>query len=228
MPGTIGILGGMGPEATADLYLRIIRLYQQRYGAAYDSDFPEMIIVNLPIPDVVEDTRKKDKVKGMLAGGVKKLEDAGADFIVIPCNTVTDYIGEIPCSVPLVDIVQETKEAVKDAHVSKIGLLGTETTIESGIYDNAKGDVLTLEKHDRAETTRIIMNILSGRKSGKDKEKLLGFVRKLKDRGADKVILGCTELSLLISAGEDVIDTLDVLAESAVERSESSCWRNPS
>ena len=73
---TIGILGGMGPEATAGLYLRIIQLFQQKYGAIYDSDFPEIIIVNLPIPDVVENADEQNLVKEMLIQGVSKLEKA--------------------------------------------------------------------------------------------------------------------------------------------------------
>ncbi|HZX10852.1 MAG TPA: aspartate/glutamate racemase family protein, partial [Acidobacteriota bacterium] len=91
----IGILGGMGPEATADFYLRIIRIFQKKYGAIYDSDFPEILIINLPIPDVVENPKEEDKVREMLINAVKKLEKSGADFIAIPCNTVTYYISEM-------------------------------------------------------------------------------------------------------------------------------------
>ncbi len=69
---TIGIIGGMGPEATAELYLRIIRIFQREYGARYDSDFPEIVIVNLPIPDIVENTNEKEKVRKN--AGSRKIE----------------------------------------------------------------------------------------------------------------------------------------------------------
>jgi len=199
---TIGILGGMGPEATADLYLRIIQLFQQTYGAIYDSDFPEIIIVNLPIPDVVENANEQNLVKEMLIQGVKKLEKAGADFVAIPCNTVTYYIKEMKSavSIPIMNILQETANEVRKSGIKQVGLLGTETTIRSKIYDTVLDDfqILTLEKPEQIETTKIIMNILAGKKKPEEKEKLLEFVRKLKNSRAEKVILGCTELPLLI------------------------------
>ena len=135
---TIGILGGMGPEATADLYLHIIQLFQQKYGAIYDSDFPEIIIVNLPIPDVVENANEQNIVKEMLIEGVKKLEKAGADFVAIPCNTVTYYIKEMQSavSIPIINILQETTNAIIKSGIEKVGLLGTETTIKNRIYDD--------------------------------------------------------------------------------------------
>ncbi len=219
---TIGILGGMGPEATADLYLRIIQLFQQKYGAIYDSDFPEIIIVNLPIPDVVENANEQNRVKQMLIDGVKKFEKAGADFVAIPCNTVTYYIKDMQnsVSIPIINILQETANAVRKDGIKQVGLLGTETTIKSKIYDNVLKDfqILTLEKPEQIETTRIIMNILAGRKNLEDREKLFEFVQKLKDKGAKKVILGCTELPLLIKANDDVFDTLEILAKSVIER----------
>ncbi len=219
---TIGILGGMGPEATADLYLRIIQLFQQRYGAMYDSDFPEIIIVNLPIPDVVENANEQNRVKDMLIQGVKKLEKAGADFIAIPCNTVTYYIEEMQSavSIPIINILQETANAVIKSGIEKVGLLGTETTIKNRIYDNFLRDfqILTLEKPEQIETTKIIMNILAGRKNPEDRENLLEFVQKLKKKGAKKVILGCTELPLLVKSNDDVFDTLEILAKSVIER----------
>jgi|SRR3989344_2056477 len=219
---TIGILGGMGPEATADLYLRIIQLFQQRYDAMYDSDFPEIIIVNLPIPDVVQNENEQNLVKEMLIEGVKKLEKAGADFVAIPCNTVTYYIKEMQSavSIPIINILQETTNAIIKSGIEKVGLLGTETTIKNRIYDDVLRDfqILTLEKPEQIETTKIIMNILAGRKNPEDREKLLEFVQKLKKKGAKKVILGCTELPLVVKSNDDVFDTLEILAKSAVER----------
>lgn len=218
----IGILGGMGPEATADFYLRIIRLFQKKYGSVYDSDFPEIFIVNLPIPDVVENPNEENKVREMLINAVKKLEKSGADFIVIPCNTVTYYISEMKnaVSIPIINIIKETANEVLKSGIKKVGLLGTEMTIKSNIYANVLKDiqVLTLNEIEQKETTKIILNILAGKKSRKDKKKLIEFIQKLKDLGAGKVILGCTELPLAIKGNIDAFDTLDILAKSTVER----------
>lgn len=219
---TIGILGGMGPEATAELYFSIIKLFQQKYGAIYDSDFPEIIIVNLPIPDVVKNVDKQNKVKEMLIEGIRKLEKAGANFVAIPCNTVTYYIKEMQesISIPIINILQETANEVIKSKVKKIGLLGTETIIKSEIYKYFLKDIqiLTLNKLEQSETTKIIMNILAGQKNTNDKEKLLEFIQKLREKGAEKVILGCTELPLLIKENDEVFDTLDILTKSVIKR----------
>lgn len=219
---TIGILGGMGPEASAHIYLRIIQFFQKDYGALYDSDFPEIILVNLPIPDVVEDPNEENKVREMLVDAVKKLERFGADFIAIPCNTVTYYFSEMKnaVSIPIINIIKETRNVVLKKGIKKVGLLGTEMTIKSNIYANALKNIqiLTLKEAEQKETTKIIMNILAGKKSDKDREKLTQFVQKLKKLGAEKVILGCTELPLAIKNNKDVLDTLEILAKATVER----------
>ena len=219
---TIGILGGMGPEATAELYLRIIRFFQQKYGAIYDSDFPEIIIVSLPILDVVENSDEQSKVKEMLIGGVQKLEKVGADFVAIPCNTVTYYIKEMQdaVSIPIINVLQETANEVIRSGVKKIGLLGTETAIKSKIYADvlANVQIYTLNEAEQKATTKIIINILTGKKSKEDRQKLTEFIQRLKNLGAEKVILGCTELPLLIRKNDDVFDTLEILLKSAVER----------
>jgi len=220
---TIGILGGMGPEATAELYFKIIKLFQKEYDAIYDSDFPEIIILNLPIPDVVENTNEQNNVKDILIEGIKKLETAGAEFVAIPCNTVSYYIKEIQpkVSIPIINILKETVNGVVNSGIKRIGLLGTETTIKSKIYDNLLKEfqIFKLEGKGQIETTKIIMNILSGKKTSKDKKKLLKFIQDLKEKGAEKIILGCTELPLLIKKNEDTFDTLDILAKSTVKNS---------
>ncbi len=215
----MGILGGMGPEATAELYLRIVRIFQRKYGAKYDDDFPEIIIINLPIPDVVEGFTAEQEIKKMLLDGVKKLEGAGADFIAIPCNTVTYYLDEIQesVSIPLLSILEETAKEVKKQGFLKIGVLGTELTINKNIY----GDTLCNEEliyptlEEQRGTTRVIMNILSGEKKLEDKCFLLSVIKNLNVRGAEKVILGCTELPLLVNGG-DFFDTIEILARACV------------
>ena len=219
---TIGILGGMGPEATAELYLRIIKSFQKEYGAIYDSDFPEIIILNLPIPDVVENTNEQKGVQEMLVKGAEKLEKAGVDFIAVPCNTVTYYIKDIQgkVSTPIINLLEETAKNIMKKEIKTIGLLGTETTIKSEIYNNVlrNTSIITLEKEDQIETTKIIMNILAGDKNIEDEKRLLEFIQKLKEKGAEKVILGCTELPLLIKNNKETIDTLDILTKSIIKK----------
>ena len=215
---TIGILGGMGPEATVQLYLEIIRIFQQRYGATYDADFPQMIILNLPLPDVVEEKGSFDKIIELLQRGAKKLEQAGADFIAIPCNTAMTFLPQMQqaVSIPFVSVVEETVNFVKKKNFTEVGIVATEMTLRSGIYSRSLGrNIIEPSLEQKNQTTRIIMNILSGKKNEIDKLDLKEIIKDLQRQGAQAVILGCTELPLLLT-GKDMIDTIKVLAEAVV------------
>lgn len=215
---TIGILGGMGPEATARLYLEIIKIFQQKYGAKYDADFPEMIILNLPLPDVVEEKGSSDKIIELLQQGVKKLEQAGADFIAIPCNTAMTFLPQMQqvVSIPFVNVVEETVNFVKTKNFAEVGIVATEMTLRSGIYSRFLGrNIIEPSLEQKNQTTRIIMNILAGEKKESDKLELKEIINALQNKGAEAVILGCTEIPLLLTS-ENTIDTIKVLAEAVV------------
>ena len=221
----------MGPEATADLYLRIIRIFQQKFGAKYDDDFPDILIYNLPLPDVVKNSNEQDIVRDSLIYGVKQLENAGVDFIAIPCNTVTLYLKEVQeaVKVPLINIVEESAKEAKKLGVKCVGIIGTQSTIKSKIYENgfAKIDpnitVLTANQKEQKLITPILMNILVGNKTKEDTKTLLAIIENIKQSGANRIVLGCTEIPLLIKDSDSTIDTLDVLAKAVVR--ESMKWR---
>lgn len=219
---TIGILGGMGPEATVELYGRIIKIFQGEFGAVFDSDFPEIIILNLPIPDVVETSLEQKKVKQMLIEGSRKIEVAGADFIAIPCNTVMLFLDDIKknISIPTINIVEETTRQIKKSSFKNIGLLGTKSTINNNLYGkclkNKTVRIPTIQEQE--EITKIIVNILAGRKNNSDWKKIRTICLNLKKQGATKIILGCTDLPLLYRS-DDTIDTIDVLARAVVRES---------
>ncbi len=215
---TIGILGGIGPEATAQLYLEIIRIFQQKYGAQYDADFPEMILLNLPLPDVVEGKGSPEEIKKFLQRGARKLEQAGADFIAIPCNTAMAFLADLQeaVSIPLVNIVEETAAFVRRKGLAKVGIVATEMTLRSGIYPLAlEKELLEPSLEQKGRITKIILNLLSGRKKDEDKAELKEIIKDLQSREAEAVILGCTELPLLFTS-ENTIDTIKVLAEAIV------------
>lgn len=216
----IGIIGGMGPEATAELYLRLIRIFQQEYGAKYDDDFPEIIIINLPIPDVVENPTQIRIVEQMLVKAAQKLQAMGAEVIAVPCNTVMSFLPALQraVAVKILNPVEEAAAEVKRLGLAAVGLIATEMTISRRLYQEQMQETRTivLDKNARQQTTEIIMNILSGKKLDDDRIRLLELVATLKGAGAEKVILGCTELPLLIKDNIDTIDTVEVLAKAIV------------
>ena len=85
---TIGIIGGQGPSSTADFYMRIVKYFQDNFGARYVRDFPPMIIFSVPTPDLVERIEDEEKIFNMVTDAIKKMENDGCDFIVIACNSL--------------------------------------------------------------------------------------------------------------------------------------------
>lgn len=217
---TIGILGGMGPEATAELYLRLIRIFQQEYGAKYDDDFPEIIIINLPIPDVVEKPTEEKRVEQMLVAAAQKLQTMGADIIAVPCNTVMSFLPSLQraVSIQILNPVEEAAADVKRLGMATVGIIATEMTLSNQLYQEQMQETRFLipDKKAQQQTTKIIMNILAGQKRDDDKMLLLDLIKTLKNSGAEKVILGCTELPLLIKDNIDTIDTVGILAKAIV------------
>ena len=224
----IGILGGMGPEATADLYMKIIKFSQKKYGAKYDCDYPQIIINSIPAPQMIDglDGKKREELLKVLKEGVKKLELCGVDFIVTACNTVCYFLPELrkTVSVPILSIIEETVKKGKEKKIKKVGLLATTTTVNERIYERklAEFGIKTIlpGRDSQYKTTEIIRKIIAGKKSKTDRTTLKSICEELKRKGADGVILGCTDLPLIIrknNFGTEIIDSTEVLAESSAD-----------
>ena len=224
---TVGIIGGMGPEATADIYLKIIKLYQKRFGAKLDSDYPRIIIDSVPIPDVINDFENKEKTLSILEKSAKNLEFSGADFIIVTCNTVSSLLTYIEneVSIPIINLIEEVKNKILDKSYKKVGLLSTSNTIKSGIYNLflEKFGIETIYPNQKSQSKldEIILNIMSGIKQKKDKIEIVKIIKELISQGSEAIILGCTELPLIIESYDDVdfFNTNQILAEIAVEKS---------
>ncbi len=222
----LGIFGGMGPEATADLYKQILDITP----ASTDQEhIPTIIFSNPQVPDRMESiTNGGDLIKPYLGFSVRKLEEAGASFIAIPCNTVHyfyDYMQE-SVNIPIIHMIRETAAEVADKYpgVKKVGLLATTGTIESGLYNKeleARGfEVLT--PADSIEIN-MVMKAVYGIKSKSDpqlNEDLLAIAgRHLAGRGAEVIVLGCTEIPLAYNPERVDLPSVNatrVLAERAV------------
>ncbi len=218
----IGILGGMGPLATADLFRRIV----EKTPAKRDQDHPRVIIYNNPkIPDRTafilghgEDPRPE------LIATAKKLEECGADFIIMPCNTAHYFAEDIQraINIPLVSMVEETAERIKKMGLKKVGLLATDGTIKGRVYHRAlekRGIELILP--DENDQRLVMKGIYEGVKAGNvelGRELLLKVARKLEEK-AEGIIAGCTEVSIALKPEDlkvPLIDPMDVIAEKAV------------
>ena len=224
----LGILGGMGPEATASLYLNIIGRCQRELGAKYNSDFPPIIINSCPVPDgYMWKDFGKSEVERTLRLNVRLLEKAGVDFIAIPCNSVHYFLPVMrrAVGIPFLSIVEETSRAISAEGITKVLLLASEFTVNRRIYDKTLADRgITLVKPATAQKRlvgEIIVRVESGRRNKSDRTKVTNIVNKLrKESGVEGVIAGCTEIPLLIKPADipiPLFDTIDILASSAYE-----------
>ncbi|MCT4564894.1 MAG: amino acid racemase [Maledivibacter sp.] len=221
---TIGILGGMGPLATADLFKKIITLTD----ANSDNEHIEIIVENnTEIPDRTDyiinngDNPTKQMIKSAI-----RLEMMGADVIIMPCNTAHYFYDEIIqyIDVPFINMISETaKETAKLFPNEKIGLLATEGTYKAGIYDKVFDKYnLNLVTPDY-DKQKYIMELIYNIKKGKDNMDITNFkgvLEELKEQGVKAFILGCTELPIafqMFDIGEECIDPTKILACSSIK-----------
>jgi len=223
----IGILGGMGPEATADLFLKIIKATP----AKRDQDHLRIIIDNNPkIPPRTESILGEGSSSlPKMVKTAKNLENAGVDFIIISCNTAHYYYEELRKSVkiPILNMIDQTVQRINKDYpkIKKIGLIATIGTIKTKIYDRglAKTGIEIITPHENVEK-KVIKAIFKYIKVGKLKEGrklMIEVADHLVKMGAQSILCGCTEVSLVLKDGDlsvPVIDPLQILAEIAVEK----------
>ena len=221
----IGILGGMSPESTTEYYEYITRTYTVRFG---DYGYPEIIIYSVSFQPYV-DWPKEDRwdlVAQGLSEAAQRLEAAGADFIIIATNTMHLVFDQVQASVnvPLLSLLDAVGEAILAREMKTVGLLGTKFTMEKAFYQNAltrKGiTVLTPDAGDREYVNRVIYDeLVAGQIRDQSRAGFVAIIEKLAACGAEGVILGCTEIPLLVNeadAGIPLFDTTAIHAEAAL------------
>ena len=227
---TIGVLGGMGPEATNQL----CTLITTNTAVTRDQDhIPVITYNNARIPERVAavrgDAGARDPVPEM-SRTARVLEQAGADLLLMPCNLAHFFITDVQAAVriPLLNMIEETVNytVAKYPQCRRVGLLASTPTIECGIYERAFG------KHDRqllvpdaVEQEEKVMKAIYGGEGIKGGRKtvprklLTDAAERLVRRGAEVIIAGCTEVSLVLSPQDspfEVIDPLAIIARVAV------------
>jgi aspartate racemase len=226
---TIGVLGGMGPEASSNLYSKIIKYSQNKYGAVQDFDYPPIIIYSLPLFGFDETGIVDEKiVKKQLIEGVKKLELAGCDIIIVACNTVHSYFQEMQSAVevPIFNIIEETKKRVLEFKYKKVGLFASESTNKLKLYQKRFADsniVVISPNHDQQEImNRVIEHVMGGNQKTEDVISLKDIARNYLEQGAEAIVMGCTEIPLAINQTHTDIklfDTIEIIVQCAVDYS---------
>jgi aspartate racemase len=213
---TIGVLGGMGPGASASLYNKMIEYAQYKYGAVQDADYPPIIIYSLPLLGFDETgVVDEDLVKEQLISGVKKLESAGCDMIIIACNTVHIYYEDmqVAVNVPILNIIEKTRERVMKVGYKKVGLLASESTNKLQIYQKKFSEVgveiISPNEAQQDVINGVIEHVMGGSQNVEDIIVLKGIIRNYLNQGAEAVILGCTEIPLAINQVDTDVELFD-------------------
>ena len=221
---TIGLIGGMSWESTATYYKIINETVKEKLGGLHSA---KCILYSIDFQEIEEcqangNWKKSGEILGEAANN---LEKAGADFIVICTNTMHKVINQIKekISIPILHIAEMTAEKILEKGLKNIALLGTKYTMEQDFYKSKlieKGiNVIIPDKNDIEIINKVIYDELClGTINSNSKKKFLEIVDKLRSKGAEGIILGCTEIGLLIK-NEDtdvpLFDTAVIHAEEA-------------
>lgn len=224
MKKTIGIIGGMGPLATCDLFRKIVEFTD----AACDQEHIRVVIDNnTEIPDRTAAiiSNGADPVEQMTRSA-KGLEAMGADVLIMPCNTAHYFYDRVAAQVqiPVINMLAETAAAARKKGIQKVGLLATDGTIRSGVYARAfeqEGIVMCIPS---AENQKAVMRVIyDGVKAGNAEIDLSGFRKtmdELFENGAETLVLGCTELPVafqMYGIERPHLDPTGILAAAAVK-----------
>lgn len=212
---TIGLLGGMSWESTVTYYQIINTVIKEKLGGfhsarclLYSVDFHEI--------EACQSSGDWEKCGDILAEAAQRLEQAGADFIVICTNTMHKVAPQVQdaVSIPLLHIAEATAQELKKSHIDKVGLLGTIYTMEQDFYkaklQEAGIEVLIPEEEDRQRVNYIIFQELClGVLDDNSRQTLLVVIDKLAQQGAQGIVLGCTEIGLLVQQQDTDLPLFD-------------------
>jgi aspartate racemase len=203
----IGLLGGMSWESTAEYYRLLNEGVRTALGGLHSA---RLVVASVDFAEVerMQSEQRWDEAGAMLADEARGLEAAGAELLLLCTNTMHKVADTVAAAtgVPLLHLADATAEAVAAADVSSVGLLGTAFTMEQDFYRGRLAShgltVIVPEPEDRALVHGVIYDELClGVVDDASRDALLAVARRLLDRGAEGIVLGCTELELLVTPG---------------------------
>lgn len=212
---TIGLIGGMSWESTVTYYQVINEAIRRELGGLHSA---KVLLYSVDFAEIekYQSSGEWGKTAEILADAAMRLEKAGADFILIGANTMHKVIPEMrgQISIPIIHIAEATAEQLKARGIATVGLLGTKYTLTEDFYKaklvSAGIDVIIPGSEDVEMVNSVIYDELClGSIRQESKEKLLKVIDKLGARGARGIILGCTELGLLIQQRDTALPVFD-------------------
>ncbi|MGB3564877.1 MAG: aspartate/glutamate racemase family protein [Thermoanaerobaculia bacterium] len=224
---TIGLLGGMSWESTVPYYRIVNRVVGKSLGGLHSARILLYSVDFQPIEEL-QHAGRWEEAGEILAEAAGRLETAGADFLVLCTNTMHKVAPQIEeaISIPFLHIADATADEIKQAGLRRTGLLGTRFTMEEEFYrgrleDRHQLEVIVPNERDRQMVHRVIYDELClGTVDPGSRRAYSQVIRRLADEGAEGIILGCTEISLLVTPEDSPVplfDTTEIHARRAAE-----------
>ncbi|WP_077963434.1 aspartate/glutamate racemase family protein [Ensifer adhaerens] len=223
----IGLIGGMSWESSAEYYRIINETVRDRLGGVHSA---KSLMWSMDFGEIERLQHHGDwqALTGEMIAAARRLEAGGADFLMICTNTMHKMAADVSAavSIPLLHIADPTAAKIKAAGLRKVGLLGTAFTMEQDFYKGRLKetfglDVLVPEAEDRAKVHEIIYReLVAGVVKDSSRDAYRAIIARLVDAGAEAIIMGCTEIMLLISQADSpvpVFDTTEIHALAAVD-----------
>lgn len=212
-PLTIGIVGGMSPESTVTYYQHLVRRHQNEFG---DHNYPRILIASVSFQKYVDWQHEGSwgRIADELIEEFRSLAAAGADFAILATNTMHKVLPQILAPIPILSILDAVADHAHAYHINRVGLTGTLFTMSDGFYvrgleDRGLSVVLPLKDEQEAIHNTIYGELISGKILPKSISKFTEISESLLARGAEKILLGCTELELLTREFGSLVNFLD-------------------
>lgn len=223
---TIGLIGGMSWESSIEYYRIINEAARDRLGGVHSA---KSVMVSVDFAEIEELQRagRWAEATELMIGAARQVENGGADFVLICTNTMHLMADDVQAriDIPLLHIADATAEEIKAQGLGRIGLLGTRFTMEKDFYrgrlvERYGLDVLIPDEEDRESVHRVIYDeLVVGEVRSSSKAQYVRIMEKLIAAGAEGIVLGCTEIGLLVDEGDvqvPVFDTTQIHATVAV------------
>ncbi len=217
-PLKMGILGGIGPEATGMFYLKLIRRMQTEGLVKQNGDFPQIIINSIPAPELISEILN-DSDLTMYQQGLVELESMKPDFILMVCNTIHLFHRQLQTAITteLVDLRKIVYEKIKQ--FACLTVVGTPSTITSGLYEFPGIAYKNPTPEERKELSQAVFMFNKGVEQEKQKQAVEFIIRKYLAQGSQLALLACTEFAVMLEGTSlPTLNTIDIMVDHVITR----------
>lgn len=218
----IGVLGGIGPEASAEFYFKLIKKLQEKGLIKENADFPQVIINSIPAPELVGEINERDIVP--YVDGLKELDNFKPDFIVMVCNTIHLFYGFLQKQIKsrIINLREEVRDLLSAKKTKSVFIIGTQSTIEKKLYEFKGIKSLKPSREEIEILIECIIKFNNGFEREIQVKRAREICLKYLNLGAEEVLLACTEFAVMLEKEDfPMTNSIDVLIDATIREFQS-------